>query len=277
VTDTFDEKVEKLFGSAAFSEPQGLGPNSLQYDLGTLRMNAMTRRGGRPIQSQSRRVIVDVREFRSRLPFSLYKRGMEVVPVTLEVGDYILSPDIAVERKSIPDLKGGLATGRLHRQLQVLCRSYKRPILLIEFSKDGPFGLMSSSSMKNDISIQDTTSKIALLTLHFPSVRLIWSKGPDFTACIFDRLKQNEVEPKIDEAVAVGTDKDSQANPDSEVPREILLQIPGLTVHNVRPIINNVQNLLELSRMAKEEIAELIGSSAAAKVHAFLHAVMNKQ
>lgn len=43
-------------------------------------------------------------------------QGLEVVPLTLEVGDYVLSPDICCERKSISDLKGSLASGRLYHQ-----------------------------------------------------------------------------------------------------------------------------------------------------------------
>lgn len=39
-----------------------------------------------------------------------------MVPLTLEVGDYVLSPDICCERKSISDLKGSLASGRLYHQ-----------------------------------------------------------------------------------------------------------------------------------------------------------------
>jgi hypothetical protein len=32
------------------------------------------------------------------------------------VGDYVLSPDIAVERKAVPDLIQSLASGRLYSQ-----------------------------------------------------------------------------------------------------------------------------------------------------------------
>ncbi|EER36837.1 DNA repair protein RAD1 [Histoplasma capsulatum H143] len=49
-------------------------------------------------------VVVDVREFRSALPCFLHGRSMIVVPCQLTVGDYILTPDICVERKSIRDL-----------------------------------------------------------------------------------------------------------------------------------------------------------------------------
>ena len=62
-------------------------------------------------------VVVDVREFRSALPNMLHLHGVEVRPVTLEVGDYILSSEVCVERKAIPDLISSLGSGRLYHQV----------------------------------------------------------------------------------------------------------------------------------------------------------------
>ena len=55
-----------------------------------------------------------MREFRSTLPSLLHASKLLVVPATLTVGDYILTPDIAVERKSIPDLIQSFNSGRLY-------------------------------------------------------------------------------------------------------------------------------------------------------------------
>lgn len=54
-----------------------------------------------------------MREFRSNLPSILHLAQMQVVPATLTVGDYILTPDIVVERKSVPDLVSSFTSGRL--------------------------------------------------------------------------------------------------------------------------------------------------------------------
>ena len=64
----------------------------------------------RPDSSPCRRgcVVVDVREFMSSLPSILHQSAFKLMPVTLEVGDYVLNPDICVERKSVPDLIGSL-------------------------------------------------------------------------------------------------------------------------------------------------------------------------
>jgi DNA excision repair protein ERCC-4 len=42
------------------------------------------------------KILVDTREFRSKLPSLIHARGVEVVPVMLDIGDYILSKDICV-------------------------------------------------------------------------------------------------------------------------------------------------------------------------------------
>jgi DNA excision repair protein ERCC-4 len=58
-------------------------------------------------------VIVDMREFRSTLPSLIHASNVLVIPATLTVGDYILTPDICVERKSLPDLISSFNSGRL--------------------------------------------------------------------------------------------------------------------------------------------------------------------
>ena len=71
----------------------------------------------------------------------------------LQVGDYILSPEMCVERKSISDLKGSFISGRLYHQAEAMSRNYKTPILLIEFERDKAFALHSASEIGADISV----------------------------------------------------------------------------------------------------------------------------
>lgn len=64
-------------------------------------------------RADATQVIVDVREFRSSLPCLLHAGAFDVVPVTITIGDYILTPEICVERKSLPDLISSFNSGRL--------------------------------------------------------------------------------------------------------------------------------------------------------------------
>lgn len=92
-----------------------------------------------------RGIVVDVRDFRCTLPSALYASGRFcVVPRTLQVGDYVLAPEVCVERKGISDLFQSFASGRLYNQAESMTRHYKHPCLLIEFSQDKAFCLLVS-------------------------------------------------------------------------------------------------------------------------------------
>lgn len=93
-------------------------------------------------QQLLRKIVVDVREFRSTLPSLLHAGRFSVIPRTLTVGDYILSPEICVERKGISDLFQSFASGRLYNQAESMSKYYKLPCLLIEFNPDKSFTLM---------------------------------------------------------------------------------------------------------------------------------------
>jgi DNA excision repair protein ERCC-4 len=89
-----------------------------------------------------RKVVVDVREFRSTLPSILYMNDFQLVPRTITVGDYVLSSEICVERKGISDLFQSFSSGRLYNQVESMSKYYKYPCLLIEFSPDKAFCFM---------------------------------------------------------------------------------------------------------------------------------------
>ncbi|GFR49035.1 hypothetical protein Agub_g11058, partial [Astrephomene gubernaculifera] len=160
-------------------------------------------RGSAASAATPRRLVVDVREFMSNLPAVLYNKGFDLVPVTLEVGDYVLSPQTVVERKSIPDLHASLASGRLYHQAESMSRHYSRPLLLIEFDPDRQFGLQGAGELGDDIDPRHVISKLTLLTLHFPKLRLLWSRSPHATADLFASLKSNQDEPDPQQAALV--------------------------------------------------------------------------
>lgn len=145
---------------------------------------------------QEELVIVDTREFRSKLPGMLHQHGITIKPQTLVIADYILSPDIAVERKSIPDLRQSFRTGHLYNQIENLTRIYATPVLLVEFDSTEPFELTSRERLQpGQFSIHDLSSQLALLTKAFPNVRVCWSRSPAETAQLFLILKRGKPQP----------------------------------------------------------------------------------
>uniref|UniRef100_A0A1A8PCK4 DNA repair endonuclease XPF n=1 Tax=Nothobranchius rachovii TaxID=451742 RepID=A0A1A8PCK4_9TELE len=225
--------------------------------------------GGQGQPKEPSRVIVDMREFRSELPSLLHRRGLDIEPVTLEVGDYILTPDTCVERKSVSDLIGSLQSGRLYTQCLAMTRYYRKPVLLIEFDPAKPFSLMARSDFRFEISSNDISSKLTLLTLHFPRLRILWCPSPHATAELFLELKQGRHEPDASAAQAVTAESDTvveSADLYNPGPYDFLLKMPGVNPKNYRALIKNADSLAEVARLSQEKLAEILGSASNAKM-----------
>jgi Fanconi anemia group M protein len=77
-------------------------------------------------------IIADWRERISGIPRALSEKGLEVKLQRLEIGDYLLTSRIAVERKTMVDFIQSIFDKRLFAQVGALRATYSSPILLIE-------------------------------------------------------------------------------------------------------------------------------------------------
>lgn len=64
-------------------------------------------------------------------------------------------------------------------QAEAMCKHYRTAVLLIEFDGDKSFGLQPVSELGDDIDGRAIGSKLTLLCLHFPRLRLVWSRRCD--------------------------------------------------------------------------------------------------
>ncbi|KAJ5742736.1 uncharacterized protein N7511_011137 [Penicillium nucicola] len=254
------------------------------------------------------RVVVDVREFRSALPSLLHGNNMIVIPCQLTVGDYILTPDICVERKSIRDLITSLKNGRLYNQAETMLQHYKDPLLLIEFdqnksftfdafasvptgttfltdygfSSSGTATTTSSSSLANPSNPKSAQHLLVLLTLAFPRLKIIWSSSPYQTAEIFSELKKNAHEPDPLRAVQLGLDFDiSSGSGDvmaasgiehrtfNLLPQDLLRAVPGVTPQAFERLIIETDNISDIANMSEEQLDPMVGKEAARKIVGF--------
>ena len=78
------------------------------------------------------RIVVDEREMKSGIPKLLKDAGAVIDFAQLKVGDYIVAPEIAVERKSIRDLISSIYDGRLFIQCSDLVKYYQKPLLVVQ-------------------------------------------------------------------------------------------------------------------------------------------------
>ena len=78
------------------------------------------------------RIVVDERERNSGIADLLKKAGAIVDIAQLPVGDYIVSPETAVERKTVHDLVHSIYDGRLFVQCSELVKYYAKPLVIIQ-------------------------------------------------------------------------------------------------------------------------------------------------
>lgn len=168
---------------------------------------------------------------------------------------------------------------------------YKTPMLLIEFEEDKAFTLDVVSDIKSyakptgkypikkkqgGVADSDHAamlqSKICLLTLTFPRVRIIWSSSPYATAQIFKDLKANNPEPDPTKAIAIGADDDPEAGAGVNAAAEELLRcLPGITAKNIKHVMSRISTVRELCEMDIFQVQDLLGAEPGRMCWDFMH------
>eukprot|EP00919_Chromeraceae_sp_WS-2016_P078265 GHVR01185404.1.p1 GENE.GHVR01185404.1~~GHVR01185404.1.p1 ORF type:complete len:361 (-),score=51.49 GHVR01185404.1:2467-3549(-) len=196
-------------------------------------------------------VIVDSREFNSSVPYQLYVKGLRLIPATIAVGDYILSRDLCVERKSIADLVQSFQSGRLYFQVLRMSRHYQCPVLLVDTEKTPSFRLMqrtqtrtlnvtTANTEEEETDATNLLQKIVLLSLHFPTLRFFWSPSGGFTAALFIALKAGREQPDLDRALQAGTiEEEPDANPNSVEDTSGVILPEGGAMKETPPLVGN--------------------------------------
>ena len=69
-----------------------------------------------------------------------------------------------------------------------MTRFYTKPMLLIEFDANKPFALQGKYYLSRDVASSDLTTRLQLLTMHFPKLRILWSPSPHATAELFEEV-----------------------------------------------------------------------------------------
>lgn len=99
--------------------------------------------GGKPV------IIVDDRERGSRLAESLKSYDVLLRVSRIDVGDYVISDRIVVERKSFRDFEASVMDGRIFSQASKMLK-YQKPLIVIEpgrperLSRNAVYGAMAS-------------------------------------------------------------------------------------------------------------------------------------
>jgi len=133
------------------------------------------------------RVVADERERASGVPDELSKLNVRVYFSRLPVADYVVNPEIAVERKSVRDLVSSVYDSRLFYQAAKISAAYAKPFLLVEGDSKEVEGLA-----KNLKSFYGAIANVALAY----GLRVLYTANPKETAlAIAELLRHARAKP----------------------------------------------------------------------------------
>lgn len=198
-------------------------------------------------------IFVDSRE--REMAKLLEALGLEVTVRNLEVGDYVVSDRVAIERKTAQDFVSSIIDPErnLFRQIADLARTYDRPVLILE-------GRDLYTTQMNAASIQGALASVAVDY----GVPIIPTDDQDETAKVIALLVRRETqegrEPKVHGHKTARTLKEQQ--------EYLISSIPSIGPTVARNLLKHFGSVERIMMASAEELqdAPLVGPKIAQRI-----------
>ncbi len=181
-------------------------------------------------------VIVDSREYRTaeEVVKRLRRLGATVIQKMLDVGDYVVSDKVVIERKRASDFISSIVDGRLFEQAKKLADSCSRPVLILE-------GNLWSATRYRNVHVHAVLGALLTLALKF-NVLVLLSRDPEMTAFYIYDLARLEQEKEKRGIKTVFTRKNRSIR---ELQIGLLSMLPGIGPRRAEKILQEFKTPLE--------------------------------
>lgn len=190
-------------------------------------------------------IIADTREFNSEVVRELARKGIVVESQQLDIGDYILSDRLAVERKEVDDFLNSLMGGRLFSQLKMLKSAYINPILVVE--GDGLF-------TRRGVSEQAIIGALASIVSDF-NISVISTSDVKETANLLASMAKREREEG--RLVGIRGEKLSMSLKDRQ--QFIIEGLPGISATLAQRLLAHFGSVKDIMEADVEKLCEVRG------------------
>jgi len=191
-------------------------------------------------------IIVDNREFRSNVTRFLSSKDIEIETQQLDVGDYVLSTRIGVERKNVDDYLQSLIDGKLFVQMRKLRDAYSRPVLIVEGE-----GLLT----KRNISHNAIFGSLVSVIVDF-GIPIINTKSAQETAD-FLFIMANREQKEGNKAVAIRGEKWSMSLHEQQ--QFILEGLPNVSAVLAQRLLQHFGSVRAIANASEEELCMVPG------------------
>ncbi|AKB80508.1 ATP-dependent RNA helicase, EIF-4A family [Methanosarcina horonobensis HB-1 = JCM 15518] len=203
------------------------------------------------------RIVIDHRETKSGVAKVLNRLGMELNFAALEIGDYVVSDRLAVERKRTDDFASSLIDGKrnLFAQLSDLSRVYEKPVLIIE-GED-----LFTSRQINPNAIYGSLVSIAI---DF-GVSILYSRDEEETASILKILAKRE---QTEEKREINPHGKKSASTLAEQQEYLISSISNIGPKAAKNLLSHFGSVDAVMRADTEELKKVkqIGPKTAARI-----------
>lgn len=130
------------------------------------------------------KIIADSREGNSRVLRELTKLGIDITVETLAIGDYQITDDLIIERKTASDFVSSITDKRLYKQAKDMVDNFNKPIMILE--GDNLYsGFMNPNAVRG---------ALAAIAIEF-GIPILPTRGPEDTAAMIRRIIIREQNP----------------------------------------------------------------------------------
>lgn len=209
---------------------------------------------GKGTGNEALEVIVDRREAPSQTAMALAALGVKIEYRTLKVGDYVVSEEVAIERKAYADLAASIVDRRLFSQAQALKECYPRPIILLEMGRSAEIG----------VSREAIRGAVASMILDF-GIPVITAEGPEDAAGFIVAIARRE---QRQAGVSISLkDRRRPRTPDEEK-EYVVASLPMVEVSTARRLLAEFGTVQAVFSASEEELqrVEKIGPKKARRI-----------
>ncbi|MFH1521253.1 MAG: ERCC4 domain-containing protein [Candidatus Micrarchaeota archaeon] len=200
------------------------------------------------------RIVVDHRE--DKLFDEFFKGwGAEVDRRVLDVGDFLCSSKVVVERKTRSDFESSIIDGRLFTQMPNLIQNYERVIIIIE-----------GTSPDERISRSALLGAYAAIMTDF-GASLIFTRDKEATAdLIFNLAKHEQIAKKVPMRIYAK----KHTNTPSQAARAIVEMFPSIGPKMSKKLLAHFGTIENLINASEKDITFVVGKKRAKMIRDIL-------
>ncbi|MEM2046934.1 MAG: DEAD/DEAH box helicase [Candidatus Jordarchaeales archaeon] len=210
-------------------------------------------------------VYADVREGGSPVVQELARLGVEVILTKLDVGDYVVSEKVCIERKTATDFVQSIIDQRVFKQIADLSRTYEAPLLIIEGE-----GLYERGGVKAE-AIRGALVSIAL---DFKTP-IFWTRNAKETAEVIKTVARREREEGR-KGIRIGIKKPGTIK---ELQEHLVAALPGVDHILAKRLLQKFKSVEKVFTANEKELMEVqgIGKKKAERIRKIIQAEYNEE